>query len=229
MDKKNKRYAILDWDNTIRNGYTLYSWVEYLYQCKIIDTCLLRKLEVLKYQYIKKEITHDQYAYRACVEYAKTLAGKEIRELDQVMDKYIIEDRKFLFPQMCILLKRMAQKNIDIIIISGAPFRILEQYKKKLYLKEIYAFREGETDGVFTGKVACNYGFDKNKKVKELIKQYGGHPYIACGDSQSDISLLDNSDYPICIGNELKQKSYININFNDSIEDILNVLECIGL
>lgn len=30
-----RKYALFDWDNTIRRGYTLYSWVEYLHQCNI--------------------------------------------------------------------------------------------------------------------------------------------------------------------------------------------------
>lgn len=55
-----RKYALFDWDNTIRRGYTLYSWVEYLHQCNITSIYLQKKLEILKQQYIKSEITHVQ-------------------------------------------------------------------------------------------------------------------------------------------------------------------------
>ena len=95
-----RKYALFDWDNTIRKGYTLYSWVEYLHQCNITSIHLQKKLEILKQQYIKSEITHDQYANKACAEYAKDLAGKKVDEIRQLMDAYIKRDRKSLFPEI---------------------------------------------------------------------------------------------------------------------------------
>ena len=219
-----RKYALFDWDNTIRRGYTLYSWVEYLHQCNITSIHLQKKLEILKQQYIKSEITHDQYANKACAEYAKDLAGKKVNEIRQLMDVYIKRDRKSLFPEMCKLLKELSKRDIDIIVISGAPFRILEQYKQEFNLKKIYAFQEEIAKGKFTGKVASNYGFDKSKKVQELIEQYGTNPYLAFGDSQSDIPLLDNSDYPICVGDRVKKDGYINVDFKESVEDILHMV-----
>lgn len=136
---KQQKYALFDWDNTIRSGYTLYSWVDYLCECNVIDEELLLKLEILKQQYIKKIITHDQYADRACIEYTKALTGKKVDEINQLINNYIKRDRKLLFSQMRILLKKLAEREIDIIVISGAPFRILEQYRQDLHLKEIYA------------------------------------------------------------------------------------------
>ena len=140
------------------------------------------------------------------------------------MDAYIKRDRKSLFPEICKLLKELSKRDIDIIVISGAPFRILEQYKQEFNLKKIYAFQEEIAKGKFTGKVASNYGFDKSKKVQELIEQYGTNPYLAFGDSQSDIPLLDNSDYPICVGDRVKKDGYINVDFKESVEDILHMV-----
>lgn len=221
---KYQKYALFDWDNTIRSGYTLYSWVEYLYKCNITSVHLQKELKILKQQYVNKEITHDQYADKACTAYTKALKGKKSKEITQLMDAYIRKDRDALFPGMCKLLKELAKRNIDIIVISGAPFRILDQYKQELHLKEIYAFQEEEIEGKFTGKVACNYGFNKYKKVHELIEQYGANPYLAFGDSQSDIPLLDSSDYPICVGNGMKKARYMNIDFRESVEHILSTV-----
>lgn len=67
----------------------------------------------------------------------------------------------------------------------------------------------------------CNYGFNKSKKVQELIEQYGIYPFLAFGDSQSDVPLLENSEYAICIGHGLKKSKYKYVNFNQPIEVIL--------
>ena len=66
-------------------------------------------------------------------------------------------------------------------MISGAPTRILEQYKEEFGIKDIFALEEEVVEKSFTGKVACNYGDNKFCKVNELIKQYKTAPYLALG------------------------------------------------
>lgn len=217
-----QKYALLDWDNTVRKGYTLYSWVDYLHKCNIIDTQLQENLVDLKYRYIKKKITHDQYAERACAEYAKAMRGKRIGVVDEIMTDYMKIDQKQIFSYIYELLSRLVQENIDVIVISGAPSRILEQYKQKFCLKKIYAFKEEVKEGKFTGKVTCNYGLNKYKKVRELIQSYEAYPFLALGDSSSDIPMLDNSKYSICVGNKLRKKEYWNIDPQKPIEEILS-------
>lgn len=112
------------------------------------------------------------------------------------------------------------KKNVDIIVISGAPTRILEQYKEEFGIKDIFALEEEVVEKSFTGKVACNYGNNKFCKVNELIKQYKTTPYLALGDSESDIPLLDSSDYPICVGNGLKKEKYWNVDSKHVLDKI---------
>lgn len=219
MDK-NRKYAVFDWDNTVREGYTLYSWVDYLCQHNIMEKDVQKNLREIENRYKRKEITHDEYANIACNEYTKALTGKSEKKLNQVIADYIKEDRELLFPETNALMKFLNKKNVDVIVISGAPTRILEQYKEEFGIKDIFALEEEVVEKSFTGKVACNYGHNKFCKVNELIKKYKTAPYLALGDSESDIPLLDSSDYPICVGNGLKKENYWNVDSKHVLDRI---------
>lgn len=221
----NKQYALFDWDNTVRNGYTLYSWTDYLCTHSIIDSYLQYELNQIKEQYGKKLITHDQYADIACSKYTKALKGLDFKTINDAVLDYMVYDRKYLFKNIIQLFEIFYKKNIDIIVISGAPSIILEKYKDEFHFKAIYAFKEQVSHGIFTGNVEYNYGFDKMKKILDLIKKYKTYPYIALGDSESDLPMLDYASYPFCINNTLLGRNYRNIDPNNISDEILKEIQ----
>ena len=109
------RYALFDWDNTVRRGYTLYSWVDYLCTHSIIDSHLQYKLDKIKGQYIKNQITHDQYAKIACAAYAKALSGLYIETIEHAVRDYIPHDRKYLFDDIDLLFKMLNRKKVRLL------------------------------------------------------------------------------------------------------------------
>ncbi len=129
---------------------------------------------------------------------------------------YIDYDRKFLFSEITLLFELLHKKNIDIIVISGAPLIILEKYKNIFHLNSIYAFREQTSCDIFTGNVEYNYGYNKLGKILELIDMYNCRPCIAFGDSESDVPMLNYADYAFCTSNLLCNKKYINF-------DLINI------
>lgn len=221
-----KRYALFDWDNTVRHGYTLYSWVDYLCTHSIIDSRLQYELGKIKEQYKENQITHDQYAKIACAAYTKALSGLHIETIERAVYEYIPYDRKYLFDNVDSLFEMLNKRDVDIVVISGAPSIILEKYKDEFHLKSIYAFKEQVSNDIFTGNVEYNYGFNKRKKVLELIKKYNGHPYMAFGDSKSDVPMLDSAKYAFYI-NASTVRNYINIDCNNASDEILNMLHCL--
>ena len=142
------------------------------------------------------------------------------------MRDYIPHDRKYLFDDIDLLFKMLNRKNVDIVVISGAPSIILESYKDEFHLKSVYAFKEQVSKGIFTGDVEYNYGFDKRRKVLELIKKYNGYPYMAFGDSESDMPMLDSARYAF-YNNTSTVRNYINIDCNNASNEMLNMLYCL--
>ena len=221
----NKRYALFDWDNTVRRGYTLFSWVEYLCTRGIIASYLQEELYLDAQQYARNLITHDQYAYIACSKYASALKGMNTQVIYDAIPDYLIIDRNYLFAEIGTVFDLLYTKGIDIIVISGAPFIILEKYKEEFHIKKIFAFTEQICDGVFTGGVKHNYGFSKERKIIDIFEEYKEYPYLAFGDSESDKPMLNCAQNAFCIDYALRNDKYVNINAEKFSSEIIKKIK----
>ena len=194
------KYAVLDWDNTIRKKFTLFSWMDFLYENEVINKNLVSQdIEFTQSQYALKEISHDDYARIACEIYAKAMSGIRKKDYDTLLHRYIEKDRKDIFVFSKSIFDYLYKSKIAPIIISGAPTNILNQYIDEFNIYKIYAFSEAFKKGICTGAVKYNYGVNKRKTLERLIRSYGYKPCIAFGDSSSDIPLFDLSSHAFCI------------------------------
>ena len=69
------KYAVFDWDNTIRRGFTLFSWMDFLYEQRILDRKVHKKIEKVQRMYASGEMNHDDYAKIACEIYSESMKG----------------------------------------------------------------------------------------------------------------------------------------------------------
>ena len=213
------RFAIFDWDNTVRRGYTLFSWIDYLCGNNYLSKVLQFDIERIKEQYNNHTITHDQYADYACSLFAKHLQGVHQDTIKFALSQYIIIDQRYLLDNIGKVFNALHQNSIDIIIISGAPELIISQYKKKFFIKSVYGFKEECRNSIYTGKVTYNYGYNKSAIVESLCKEYQCNPTIAFGDSESDLPMLDKAKYPFCVGHNLHLPYPTYTIENNSISD----------
>lgn len=202
------KYAVFDWDNTVRNGYTLFSWIAYLCDKGILPSKLMEKEYNLGQRYIEGVISHDEYADIACQYYANALSGLNIEILDQCMDEYMQFDVKAIFPFTEQIFSYLKQYNIKPIVISGAPERVIKTYKNRFNLFEVYAVKEQVNRTAFTGQIEYNYGHGKHMIMSELVHKYGS-PIFGFGDSSSDVALLKAAKYRICVYDKVPS---INLN-----------------
>lgn len=218
-----KKYALFDWDNTVRKGYTLYSWVDYLCECHVINPQIQDDLNKIEQKYKSGLITHDEYAREACELYSCVLKGVSRKKINDLANEYVKIDEQYIYNGIKKIFELLNQKKIDIIIISGAPTIIIGKYQKKFHFKQIYAFKEKITEGKFTGEVQYNYGFNKEKQVLKFIDHYGTCPYMAFGDSESDIPLLKYARYPFFFGKENLSKSYETTTPGDAFNKVKDI------
>lgn len=219
-----KKYALFDWDNTVRKGYTLYSWVDYLCEHRVLNLNVQADLNKMGREYKAGLITHDEYAQRACELYSHALKGISSKKIDALTDDYLKIDEQYMYNSIKKIFDLLNKKEFDIIVISGAPTIIIEKYKKRFHFKQICAFKEKIMEDQFTGEVQYNYGFDKEELVLELIDQYGTYPYMAFGDSESDIPLLKYAHYPFFLGKENLSKHYEVLTFDDVFYKVKKIL-----
>lgn len=220
-----KRYALFDWDNTVRRGYTLYSWVDYLCDCHVIDSSIQSYLNEIRIEYKSGLITHDEYAQKACEVYSHSLKGISSKKIEILRDDYLKIDEQYIYNDIKKIFELLNKEKFDIIIISGAPTMIIEKYKKRFHFKHICAFKEKVIKGQFNGEVEYNYGFDKETQVLKFIKQYDYRPYMSFGDSSSDIPLLNYAYYPFFLGKENLSNNYKLVTPNNVFDRVKKILK----
>lgn len=221
------RYAVFDWDNTVREGYTLFSWIDYLSQKGILDSRIQICIKEMEIQYISGKITHDQYANYACQEYTKAIKGKNVSLITSELIEYMLIDEKKIFPFAKEVFKLLSEYHILSVVISGAPLFIIEKYQKNFGIEKIYAFSAQESDGFYNGEIETNFGYNKELVIEQLINKYNEKPFMGFGDSQSDIPLLKTAKYPFCIfDNEkgVRRENIVYIQNHISRKEINNII-----
>ena len=143
-------YALLDWDNTLREGYTLFTWMDYLINIGIIECEVRKKVDYYIEKYKKAEISHDQLARDAGIIFAKSIKGIKKSILEQKMKAYMHEDNSQIYGFTKEIFEVLNENRVVPIIVSGAPSDILENYRRQFNIYKIYGFvAEVENDNFF--------------------------------------------------------------------------------
>lgn len=207
------KYAVLDWDNTVRNGYTIFGFVEFLIKESVLPISVKQNIDEWDRKYRAGTITHDQYAEYACRDFANSLLGYSVSCIDELAQKYIDCDRFHLFPFAKTIFDFLHKHEIAPIIISGAPLCVLDKYKKELHIHDIFAFDLDTCRGEYTGLVGSNYGYNKEKIIAELVVKYGALPFMGFGDSSSDEPLILTARHGFLISNKLSDNLFPQATF----------------
>ena len=188
------RYALLDWDNTLRKGFTIISWTKYLCDQKVIreETYdkLLRQFKLHK----AKEISYEQLATSTTEVYAQALVGVDFNSIENLAHNFYLEDTD-VFSYTNKLFDLFKKKKIESVIISGSPKIVLSQYVKRFGISEIYGMDIEVIDGRYTGVVKQDYGAEKVQIVKQICHNRHNTPLISFGDSATDDPLLKVAKY----------------------------------
>ncbi len=193
------KYALFDWDNTLKTGYTLLSWVDYLCEKGVLNSAIIPEIASLDSRYKSGDITHDAYAELACEMYARAIAGLSEATLNDLAVAYVEEGREHFFGFVEELFLHLKENGILPIVISGAPECIIKQFRDRFAIHAIYAFAPETQDGMYTGGVRENYGFDKERMVDMLRQTFHRAPHMAFGDSESDLPMLVDAEHAVIV------------------------------
>lgn len=225
-----KQYALFDWDGTLRAGYTLFEWIDFLREKReILSEEMLECHDRLLREYREGKISHDVLASESCRNYEKGILGLDIDLYSRLKDEYSLYDRTRQFPFVPRLFQWLKEKRIAPVIITGAPLDMIGLYFKNYGIKEAYGHRLEQKDGIFTGKALENYGFHKERMTDECRLRFGCGPVLAAGDSESDIPLLKEAAIALIVGGKkelLKKIPHgILVNPQEDGEELIKYLE----
>ena len=221
-------YALLDWDNTVRNGYTLFSLIDYLVETRFIDESVRKKIDTYKEDYSNGLMSHDQLAILACDYYSASLKGKSVEQYDLLLKGFHSTTDIFCIYGFARRIFAFFKENSIIpIVVSGAPTDVVKMYQDEFSIKEIYAYDYGRLNEIFTGETICNHGYNKKEIVNQIISNHGCEPVFAFGDSSSDYEMMSMSRNSVLVShgnNETEFVADIVISSQISEREIINEL-----
>ena len=197
-----RNLAIFDLDNTILNGDSDYSWINFLIQQGLVDKEEYEKKNKYFYdQYYKGKLDNDEWAEFAL----STIKGKKPDEMEDLLSKFL---REVIEPMINIYALRLLHKhnhNNDIMLLASATNSVIvEPIAKRLGFKNIIATDVEIIDELYTGKVLGIPALSGGKliKVREWmlqnnIKSFDNTTFYS--DSINDLPLLAEVSKPVAI------------------------------
>ena len=168
-----KNLVIFDLDNTILNGDSDYSWINFL----IEEGHVNKKEYELKNKYFYDQYYEGKLNYDEWAEFAlSTIKGKTPIQITDLLTHFV---NTVIEPMINIYALRLLHKHNhdnDIMLLASATNSVIVQpIAKRLGFKNIVATEVEVIDGVYTGKVFGRPALGEGKliKVKEWAASKG--------------------------------------------------------
>ncbi|MDG2091787.1 MAG: HAD-IB family hydrolase [SAR86 cluster bacterium] len=196
------KLTIFDLDNTILQGDSDYSWIEFLINNNHVDGDFYRnKNDYFYNQYVEGKLDIHEYCEFALSTFI--VLGKEKAEkLLDIFMKEIIE------PMINIYILRILHKHYeagDTLLLASATNSILvNRIGARLEFKNIIGTDPEVKDGSITGKILGDpaIGDGKLKKVVSWMRDNGKLDFSETtfySDSINDLPLLESVEKPIAV------------------------------
>jgi HAD superfamily hydrolase (TIGR01490 family) len=188
-----KNLAIFDLDNTILNGDSDYSWINFLIDIDYVDKGEYEKKNQYFYdKYYEGKLDYDEWAEFAL----STIKGKRPEEIENLMNKFL---SSVIEPMINIyalrLLHNHYHKNDVMLLASATNSVIVNPIAKRLGFENIVATEVEIVNGVYSGKFQNTpaLGEGKLQKVREWMRRNDFSDFkntIFYSDSINDFPLL---------------------------------------
>ena len=197
-----RNLAIFDLDNTILNGDSDYSWINFLINENYVDKHEYKKRNQYFYdQYYEGNLDYDEWAEFAL----STMKGKTPFDLEELLSKFLSTVIEPMINIYALRLLHNHHHDNDIMLLASATNSVLvEPIARRLGFENIVATEVEIIDGVYTGKVYGRPALGQGKltKVEEWASQNNLKDFkdaIFYSDSINDLPLLSKVGVPIAV------------------------------
>ncbi len=197
-----RNLAIFDLDNTILNGDSDYSWINFLIEKRLVDKDEYeRKNKYFYDQYYQGKLNYDEWAEFALT----TIKGKKPEEIEDILSKFLNEVIEPMINIYALKLLHDHTHNNDIMLLASATNSVIvEPIAKRLGFKNIVSTEVEIIDEIYTGKVLGIPALSEGKliKVKEWmlqnrIESFDNTSFYS--DSINDLPLLAAVSRPVAV------------------------------
>ena len=197
-----RKLVIFDLDNTILNGDSDYSWINFLINENYVDKHEYEKRNQYFYdQYYEGNLDYDEWAEFAL----STMKGKTPFDLEEPLSKFLSTVIEPMINIYALRLLHNHHHDNDIMLLASATNSVLvEPIARRLGFENIVATEVEIIDGVYTGKVYGRPALGQGKltKVEEWAAQNNIKDFkdaIFYSDSIHDLPLLSEVGVPIAV------------------------------
>ena len=197
-----RNLAIFDLDNTILNGDSDYSWINFLIEKGFVDKDEYeRKNKYFYNQYYQGKLNYDEWAEFALT----TIKGKKPEEIEDILSKFLNEIIEPMINIYALKLLHDHTHNNDIMLLASATNSVIvEPIAKRLGFKNIVSTQVEIIDEIYTGKVLGIPALSEGKliKVKEWMLQNSIESFDNTSfysDSINDLPLLAVVSKPVAV------------------------------
>ena len=216
------KLTIFDLDNTILNGDSDYSWIEFLIKNNYVDAKIYEE---------RNKYFFDQYHQGTLdiAEYAGFSIGSFIEigreKLPEILDKFLVTVIEPMINVYSLRLIHKHYENHDQLLLASATNKVLvDLIARRLEFPNVIATIPEQVNGVFTGKILEPSALGEGKlfRVKEWMgkngyKDFSGTTFYS--DSINDLPLLKAVEKPIAVNPDEKLRE-ISINNSWEIVDL---------
>ena len=197
-----RNLAIFDLDNTILNGDSDYSWINFLIEKRLVDKDEYeRKNKYFYDQYYQGKLNYNEWAEFALT----TIKGKKPEEIEDILSKFLSEIIEPMINIYALKLLHDHTHNNDIMLLASATNSVIvEPIAKRLGFKNIVSTQVEIIDEIYTGKVLGIPALSEGKliKVKEWMLQNSIESFDNTSfysDSINDLPLLAAVSKPVAV------------------------------
>jgi len=206
-----KNLAIFDLDNTILNGDSDYSWINFLIDIDYVDKDEYEKKNQYFYdKYYEGKLDYDEWAEFAL----STIKGKRPEEIENLLNKFL---SSVIEPMINIyalrLLHNHYHKNDEMLLASATNSVIVDPIAKRLGFENIVATEVEIVNGVYSGKFQNTpaLGEGKLQKVREWMRRNDFSDFkntTFYSDSINDLPLLSAVNKAVAVNpdNKLREE-----------------------
>ena len=197
-----RNLAIFDLDNTILNGDSDYSWINFLIEKRLVDKDEYeRKNKYFYDQYYQGKLNYDEWAEFALT----TIKGKKPEDIEDILSKFLSEIIEPMINIYALKLLHDHTHNNDIMLLASATNSVIvEPIAKRLGFENIVSTEVEIIDEIYTGKVLGIPALSEGKliKVKEWMLQNSIESFDNTSfysDSINDLPLLAAVSKPVAV------------------------------
>lgn len=198
--------CLCDWDGTLREGYLIFDWADFLISRQIVNWKNEDLLRAHYKSFASGQISYEEGVVLAANAYAELIRDVEVERLENAASEFVESDRK-LMPFAHDLLSTIKSRNTDIVIVSGAPSIVLSAYSEKLQIDRIYGVTIAQS---ISGEIEVKTHGTKRDKRIATSAELGpvSSALIAIGDTTSDMPLFERSEIVCLVKNDSNSKEF---------------------